>query len=223
MDLLDLRATTLVLALLPVVFSSSSNAKPVFPSAMHYIADMRMKDDNSSYYGVHSFNSDPSKQYTHIQWSIRSSDPRVPPVFTLMALGNKQLLYQIFPDDAQPTLPACYYMDWKQAVFNYSWNVNAVYQGVVWYGPKLCKKWSNTVPFVIQGEVRVCDFYSDFFTDAPVAFDNPVSVLNYTGWPDPIEAALPDEAYTRIATGDLKCQPAATVRWLGNGAIPWLS
>ena len=49
-------------------------------------------------------------------------------------------------------------------IFNHSWAQGAVYKGVRWFHKRLCRTFTGVYPFFIQGEIRVSDYYEDFFT-----------------------------------------------------------
>ncbi|CAE6927646.1 unnamed protein product [Symbiodinium sp. CCMP2592] len=86
-----------------------------------------------------------------------------------------EAMYQTTVNERLPPGPGkaqavqCHKLPLHQPVFNESWADGALYRGVHYLDGQLCHRWSNTVPWAVQRVQRISDFYSDFYTNLPVA------------------------------------------------------
>ena len=91
------------------------------------------------------------------------------------AHGREQAMYQTSANERLPPGPGnakavqCQKLPLHQVVFNETWADAAEYRGVHYLDGQLCHRWSNTVPWAVQRVQRISDFYSDFYTNLPVA------------------------------------------------------
>jgi len=152
---------------------------------MAYTANMKVakgiKDvfAGNNFTGTHYLNADLKVQRTEWQMTCPGGTcGRFGPSPTSVGInahGNESAVYQTVANTsglpgaggAYPVF--CMKLPWPTPVFNESWADAATYRGVHYLDGRLCHRWSGTVPFMVQRVQRVSDYYSDFYTNLPVA------------------------------------------------------
>lgn len=193
--------------MLQLGIASAGPPTPKYPRQMSYRARMQVSADSkdmfagNNFTGSHYLNADTNVMRT--EWLMTCPKGTCgrfgasPTSVGLNAHGKEGAIYQTVantkepmgPGGAQPVL--CMKLPWTLPVFNESWANDAVYRGVHYLDGQLCHRWSNTVPWAVQRVQRISDYYSDFYTNLPVAsisvdgaVDLRFSELNVNPMPD---------------------------------------
>eukprot|EP00437_Effrenium_voratum_P025471 CAMPEP_0181405674 /NCGR_PEP_ID=MMETSP1110-20121109/4879_1 /TAXON_ID=174948 /ORGANISM="Symbiodinium sp., Strain CCMP421" /LENGTH=208 /DNA_ID=CAMNT_0023528065 /DNA_START=11 /DNA_END=634 /DNA_ORIENTATION=- len=157
---------------------------PVYPRQMTYKCTMRVKPGikdifaGNNFTGTHYLNAEKKVMRTEWLMTCPKSCGEFGPSPTSVGInahGEEQAMYQTFANLRLPPGPGgalaaqCHKLPLHSPVFNESWAQDAVYRGVHYLEGRLCHRWSNTVPWAIQRVQRISDYYSDFYTNLPVA------------------------------------------------------
>jgi len=178
-----------ILAVASVAFrapcAAAAEPKPAFPRQMSYKCTMHVSLDShdlfagNNFSGTHYLNAD--LQVMRTEWLMTCPGGTCgrfgpnPTSVGINAHGREQAMYQTTVNERLPPGPGkaqavqCRKLPLHQPVFNESWADGALYRGVHYLDGQLCHRWSNTVPWAVQRVQRISDFYSDFYTNLPVA------------------------------------------------------
>ena len=158
---------------------------PVYPRQMSYSCTMRVKPGikdifaGNNFTGTHYLNAD--KKLMRTEWLMTCPNGSCgqfgssPTSVGINAHGDEQAMYQTFANERLPPgaggalAVQCQKLPLHSNVFNESWAAAAQYRGVHYLDGRLVHRWSNTVPWAIQRVQRISDYYSDFYTNLPVA------------------------------------------------------
>ncbi|CAK9030468.1 unnamed protein product [Durusdinium trenchii] len=164
---------------------AAAEPKPVYPRQMSYKCTMKVKPGikdifaGNNFTGTHYLNADLKLMRT--EWKMTCPHGSCgqfgpsPTSVGINAHGEEQAMYQTFANERLPPGPGgalavqCQKLPLHSPVFNETWADDAVYRGVHYLDGRLCHRWSNTVPWAIQRVQRISDYYSDFYTNLPVA------------------------------------------------------
>lgn len=165
--------------------SAAKEPTPVYPRQMSYSCTMRVKPGikdifaGNNFTGIHYLNAD--KKMMRTEWLMTCPNGSCgqfgssPTSVGINAHGEEQAMYQTFTNERLPPGPGgalavqCQKLPLHSSVFNESWAAGARYRGVHYLDGRLCHRWSNTVPWAIQRVQRISDYYSDFYSNLPVA------------------------------------------------------
>lgn len=103
-----------------------------------------------------------------------------------------------------PGAPTCSYFNYSDPIFDEDWASAAHYEGLAFFDGRLCRKWSNVKPYVVQAPNTPRDFYADYFTGMPVGYSAPWQTMTYGR---DITLGVPDAGLFDVSGGDLACKP----------------
>lgn len=212
-------ALSLLFALFEFGHAVAEPPQPAWPRQMSYKAVMRVAPTASDMFagnnfsGTHYLNAD--KQVMRTEWLMTCpnhtcgrSGPS-PTSVGINAHGKEQSIYQTVADPTRPAGPGgaqpirCMKLPLEAPVFNESWADDAKYQGVHYLDGQLVHRWSNTVPWAVQRVQKVSDYFSDFYTNLPVASMSTDGVIDLRFFDLKVE--LMPEAIFDVSF--LNCQP----------------
>jgi len=188
------------LCLLSVAFSAKEPLP--FPSSASYSCTLTTTNASTlcplcSFEGTHYYSTDTNMGF--VQWIYGPTDDpsdRVNFLDVFHGDDEKMLMVQ---DVAGK--PVCLDIPFSDPIFDKTWAEGAVYEGTVWFEGRLARKFSNTYPYFVQGEVAISDYYEDVFSNLPVAFVNIFATLLYS---EDFKAVEPDAAIF-TAVEELQC------------------
>ena len=67
-------------------------------------------------------------------------------------------------------------------VYNETWSADARYVGLEWFHGKFCRKFENTYPFFVQGELYESVYYEEVSLGLPAGYVNPVAETLFWDW-----------------------------------------
>jgi len=192
-------SSLLALFALPLAFAAQPQP---FPPSASYTCTLTTTNSSSlcplcTFEGQHHYSTDANMGF--VQWvygPIADPADRVNFMDVFHSNDDKMLMVQDIHSK-----PLCIDIPYPDPIFNKTWAADAVDEGHVWFEGRLTRKFSNTFPYFIQGEVAVSDYYEDVFTNLPVAFVNVFATLLYK---DDFAAVEPD-ANVFTAVEELHC------------------
>ena len=67
-------------------------------------------------------------------------------------------------------------------IYNETWSADARYVGLEWFHGKFCRKFENTYPFFVQGELYESVYYEEVSSGLPAGYVNPVAETLFWDW-----------------------------------------
>jgi hypothetical protein len=183
--MLDLLALLAIGFLLTPTPTFGEQIKPTpFPTSATWTATLitTKKSDLCSqclFHGRHSINT--KKNLVHVRWFYGAKNDTTKRTYTNFAdivLGDRQTMYQVRGDNNSPA--TCVKIaPFPMNNFNESWSDGAVYQGDVWFQNRLCRKFTNVYPYVVQAKNIPSTYYENIFTGLPAGYENDMELLWY--------------------------------------------
>ena len=105
-------------------------------------------------------------------------------------LGNQQTMSQVRGDNNGKA--SCMKIaPFPMKNFNVSWSDGAVYEGDYWFKGRLCRKFTNVYPYVVQAKNVPSTYYQSIFDGLPAGYENDIELMWYD--PDDFDLNEPND------------------------------
>ena len=199
----DRRMTPLLLCAciassLSIAVLSDATIKPnPFPPSATWTAHLLTTNNSElcaacTFKGVHSINTKENK--LHVRWEYGPTNDTTRSTYTNFAdivLGDQQTMYQVRGDNNAKA--SCINISpFPMSNFNASWSNDAVYEGDYWFKGRLCRKFTNVYPYVVQAKNVPSTYYEHIFSGLPAGYENELELMWYD--PDDFDLTEPKDA-----------------------------